>query len=238
MNNDRREFALLMRALALYGLDDLNFTHCSMREPGGRIMITSRHGAPFWACDERDIAFAPPQPRDGIEPNAQWPFNARIHDRIERAHVVIHTHSAAAIAMAAFGGGGLPPISQNSLLFDGDFLGVVPYEVLVGVATDEADNCVRKFGATRMALLLAGHGTLTLGRSIGEAFEIAYNLERACRIHLATMRTGAPIITDAQRRRGKADWLKDGRMFGRNSWPSVRDALERFGPTPIQRSCA
>jgi len=42
-------------------------------------------------------------------------------------------------------------------------------------------------------MILRNHGLLTVGRSVGEAFSLMYNLEMACRMQLAAQATGRPL---------------------------------------------
>lgn len=234
------EFALLMRALSLYGLDDLNFTHCSAQTPEmaerGQIMITSRTEVPFWAYAAHNVAFAPGA--TVAEPNGHWLLHQKLHEGLgPRGAVILHTHSIVAIAATASQAGPIEPISQNSLQFGPDFLGLVGYKSLEAAEAEaEAATYLSVLGETRMALLIEGHGTLTLGRSFGEAFEIAYNLERALRIGMFAG-PNALSIGDEEAQRARDAWKGGGRLLGQGSWPALRRYLAFALMSPIQRTC-
>lgn len=48
---------------------------------------------------------------------------------------------------------------------------------------------------THLGMIFRNHGTLTVGRTVGEAFERMYVLEKACRIQVAALACGvAPVV--------------------------------------------
>jgi ribulose-5-phosphate 4-epimerase/fuculose-1-phosphate aldolase len=94
---------------------------------------------------------------------------------------VVHTHTAAGIAVSAQKRG-LLPISQHSLRF----YGRMAYHGYEGIALDldERERLVHDLGEHR-AMILRNHGLLVGGRTIAEAFADIYYLERACQAQVA-----------------------------------------------------
>jgi len=103
---------------------------------------------------------------------------------------VVHTHTAAGIAVSAQKNG-LLPISQHAL----KFYGHLAYHNYEGIALDldERDRLVADLGEHR-AMILANHGLLVAGRTIPEAFQNIYYLERACQAQIAAQSGGAELI--------------------------------------------
>ena len=86
-------------------------------------------------------------------------------------------------------------------------------------------------------MILRNHGTLTLGRTIGEAFAFSYRLERACRMQITTQSDGARLREIAQSaidkgvRHGKRYMSKEGiSPGGQREWAAVVRQLERIDP--------
>jgi ribulose-5-phosphate 4-epimerase/fuculose-1-phosphate aldolase len=131
------------------------------------------------------------------EEPASRPVNAAgftIHSAVHMARAdamcVIHTHTAAGIAVSAQKHG-LLPISQHALRF----YGKLAYHGYEGIALelDERERLVRDLGP-HQAMILRNHGLLVCGRTIPEAFYLIYMLERACQAQLAAMTGGAELI--------------------------------------------
>jgi ribulose-5-phosphate 4-epimerase/fuculose-1-phosphate aldolase len=108
-----------------------------------------------------------------------------IHSAIHMAHqdrnrAVMHTHTRAGMAVAATSEG-LLPISMNATAFHGN-LAYHDYEG-VSLELDERSRLLDDLG-DRTAMMLRNHGLLTTGRSVAEAFQRLYRLERACQIQI------------------------------------------------------
>jgi 3-phenylpropionate/cinnamic acid dioxygenase small subunit len=99
---------------------------------------------------------------------------------------VLHTHSAAGIAVSAQAEG-LLPLSQHAAVV----LGTTGYHDFEGIAidADEQARLVRDPGANRI-LILRNHGLLTAGRTAAEAIVLMLTLERACAAQLAALAGG------------------------------------------------
>jgi ribulose-5-phosphate 4-epimerase/fuculose-1-phosphate aldolase len=83
------------------------------------------------------------------------------------------------------------------------------------------------------ALILRNHGLLTVGRTIGEAFNWMHRLELACRTQLAAMATGEKV------RAVPAEVLEKTylnyqpqtrRPYGVMEWPALLRKLDRIDP--------
>jgi ribulose-5-phosphate 4-epimerase/fuculose-1-phosphate aldolase len=116
-----------------------------------------------------------------------------IHSAVHMARpdllCVVHTHTAAGIAVSSMKEG-LLPLSQHALKFYGR-LGYHGYE---GIALDlnERDRLVKDLGQHK-AMILRNHGLLVGGTSIAEAFHMIYMLERACAAQIAALSGGREL---------------------------------------------
>ena len=116
----RVSLAACYRLVALFGWDDLIFTHISARVPGPeRHFLINPYGLLFgeitaWSLvkvglEGRKVLDSPYE----INP-AGFTIHSAIHAAREEAHCVLHTHSIHGVAVSAQAGGVLP-ISQHAL---------------------------------------------------------------------------------------------------------------------------
>jgi ribulose-5-phosphate 4-epimerase/fuculose-1-phosphate aldolase len=153
-----------------------------------------------------------------------------IHSAVHRANheiaCVIHTHTAAGMAVSALACG-LLPITQTSMRFL-----KVAYHDYQGVVLDEQEQAslLADMGDSE-ALILRNHGLLTVGRTIGEAFNWMHRLELSCRSQLAAMACGVPL-NQVPRDVLEATWnnYQPGtrRPYGVMEWPALLRLLDRM----------
>ena len=195
----RCDLAALYRLVAHHRMTDLIYTHISARLPGPENhFLINQYGVMFHEMRASDLVKID---YDGnIVDDAQQSrrVNAAgfcIHSAIHMARhdlaCVIHTHTAAGMAVAAQKHG-LLPISQHAL----KFYGHLAYHGYEGIALDldERERLVSDLGEHR-AMILQNHGLLVAGRTIPEAFNNIYYLERACQAQVAALAGGAELVT-------------------------------------------
>src|SRR4029453_7715504 len=157
-----------------------------------------------------------------------------IHGAIHRARhdvaCVIHTHTWAGMALSALECGVLP-ISQTSMRFLK--IGYHDYEGVVLDAKKEEESLLRDLG-TGEALILRNHGLLTVGKSIGEAFNWMHRLELTARSQLAAMATGAKLVNVPKKGLDQT-YLnynpQQRRPSGVMEWPALLRMLDRVAPS-------
>lgn len=116
-------------------------------------------------------------------------IHAPMHAAGQRA--VLHTHMPYATALALLDGVRLEMVQQNALLFHDRIAYDDAYN---GFALDKAEGerMVAVLG-DRAVLMLAGHGVVTTGDTVAEAFTDLYYLEMAARAQVLAMSTGMPL---------------------------------------------
>lgn len=191
----RVNLAAAYRIVAHYGWDDLIFTHISARVPGPvEHFLINPYGLLF---EEMTASSLVKVDLDGtvIDPTP-YPMNQAgftIHSAVHAARndvgCVMHLHTRDGVAVAAHAEG-LLPLNQIALVVNAD----VGYHEYEGIALDLAERprLVANLGSKR-AMILRNHGTLTVGRTIPEAFLTMYFLERACAIQVATLAGGTRL---------------------------------------------
>jgi len=191
----RVDLAAAYRLVALFGWDDLVFTHISARVPGEpEHFLINPYGLFFEEITASSLVKVDHEGRPLQE--APWPINPAgfvIHSALHAArpevNCVLHTHTPHGVAVSAQKDG-LRPLSQTA----GFVMGSLAYHDYEGVAVrdDEKARLAADIGKARF-LILRNHGLLTCGRSVAEAFQGMYTLEMACRMQILAQSGGVPL---------------------------------------------
>ncbi|MEO0410207.1 MAG: class II aldolase/adducin family protein [Pseudomonadota bacterium] len=233
----RVDLAAAYRAVALYGWDDLVFTHLSARVPGpDHHFLINPYGMLF---EEVTASSLVKIDLDGkVIVNTGYPVNAAgftihsaVHEARDDAKCVMHLHTVAGTAVSAQEHG-LLPLNQTAFLVREQ----IAYHEYEGVALDidERPRLVADLG-DKPLMLLWNHGTLALGESVAQAFTAMYYLERACEMQVATL-AGNPTLHSAPE--GIAE--KTAKQGGGPGlalaadhlvWPALLRKLDRLDPS-------
>ena len=232
----RVDLAAAYRMVAYYGWDDLIFTHLSARVPGPEHHFLLN---PYQLMFEEvtasslikvDVHGNPVEPTPFITNPAGFTIHSAIHMAREDAQAVMHLHTPYGQAVSAHGEG-LLPLTQTAMLIRGD-LAFHEYE---GVAVDlsERERLVADLG-DRNTMLLRNHGTLAVGKSVGECFVRLYFLERACQAQVHALSAGdslnnppqgSPEITAQQ---GQVGVALAAELL---AWPALKRKAHRLDPS-------
>jgi len=226
----RRDLAAAYRLAARRGWDDIVWTHISASVPGepGAYLI-NRFGLRFAEVRPDNLVKVDLQGRviDGsgapVNPSG-FAIHGAVHAARPDAVCVMHLHTRWGQTLAAMPQG-LLPCSQPALRL-WRRLGRHAYE---GLAFDAAERArlVAALGALD-GLILEHHGTLTVGRTVAEAFVLMHLLERAAQIQIAALAAG-PIhcVSDEVAARTQRQWLGDGSVpDGEDEWPALLRSLD------------
>jgi len=231
----RVDLAAAYRLVALYGWDELIFTHLSARIPGAEHhFLINPFGMMF---DEITASSLVRVDQDGnkLDPNdfdinpAGFTIHSAVHAVREDAHCVMHTHTTEGVAVSAQQEG-LLALSQQSL-FPLSSLSYHDYEG-VALREDEKARLQADLGTTNF-MILRNHGLLTVGSTVADTFLNMFILQRACEIQVATLagnRALTPIpdgIVDTIKQ--QADQVTRG-MGGKLAWPGLLRKLDRVNP--------
>ncbi|HLS54949.1 MAG TPA: class II aldolase/adducin family protein [Zeimonas sp.] len=231
----RIDLAACYRLVALYGWDDLVFTHISARVPGPEHhFLINPYGMLFSEISASSLVKVDLHGRKvedspcDVNP-AGFVVHSAVHAARDDAICVLHTHSLNGASVSAQEEGVLP-LSQHSIFVLAS-LGYHDYEG-VALVDDEKPRLARDLG-DKQYLMLRNHGLLTVGRTVAEAFVAMYMFETACTIQVRAQsgggplrRIGAPIIEGA-----KAQWSAVTHGAGAGLvWPALLRRLDRLDP--------
>ena len=231
----RVDLAAAYRLVALFGWDDLVFTHISARIPGaeGEYLINP-YGLMFEEITASSLVKIDLQGQKledspfPINP-AGFVIHSAVHGARHDAACVLHTHSLNGIAVSAQRGG-LLAASQHSI-FVLCSLGYHDYEG-VALRDEEKARLVRDLGG-HTYLMLRNHGLLTVGSTVANAWLAMYQFETACTIQVRAQAGGgelipvhAEIIATARQQAAEVT-----RGLGSSlSWPGLLRRLDRRSP--------
>lgn len=186
--SQRRALAAAHRMVARNRWDDLVFTLLSARVPDepGHLLVTpfptlcgmasasklvkvDLDGRALDGCSRIDI--------DG------FPLYGALHRARPDINCILHLHTTAGVAVSTMVEG-LLPMSQTAMLVHGD----LAYCDYAGIGQGD-EEAVRALGS-KNNLILRNHGTITVGRTVAEAYGRLHVLECACAIQVAALAGG------------------------------------------------
>ncbi|USU08489.1 class II aldolase/adducin family protein [Sphingomonadaceae bacterium OTU29MARTA1] len=233
----RVDLAAAYRLVALYGWDDLIFTHLSARVPGPEHhFLINPYDMMFEEITASslvkiDVDGQPVGKSDHPVNPAGFTIHSAIHMAREDAAAVMHLHTPHGQAVSAMEFG-LLPHTQTSMIAGHD----VAYHDYEGIATDleERERLVQDIG-DKNAMILRNHGTLTVGDSVASCFLRLYFLERACEAQVLMLAAGRDRLNTPpqgveHKVAGQTNPKGMGMVAKALAWPALLRKLDRIDP--------
>ena len=228
----RTELAAAYRLVALFGWDDLVFTHLSARVPGpDHHFLINPYGLLFHEITASSLVKVDQEGKvveaaglGRVNP-AGFTIHSAVHMGRDDAGAVMHLHAPDGVAVSAHRDG-LLPLSQTAMLCL-DHISFHDYEG-VALNLDERERLVNDLGDKNM-MLLRNHGTLTVGKDVAEAFTYMYFLMKACQIQVRTLAMGNTHLPGQHALDTTADQAKSLGKGSKLAWPALIRKLERMG---------
>ncbi|PLP99196.1 class II aldolase/adducin family protein [Cupriavidus pauculus] len=235
----RVDLAACYRLVELYGMADMMANHISVRVPDEEdAFLINPYGMMYEeitaSClikvDHAGKILSAPDfgPLNYGVNKAGYVIHSAVHHARPEVACVIHTHSWASMAVSSLECG-LLPITQTAMRFLK--IGYHDYQGVV-LDTAEQESLIADLGRGE-ALILRNHGALTVGNSVGEAFNWMHRLELACRSQVAAMSCNTPL------QKVSPDVLEETwnnyqpgtrRPYGLMEWPALLRKLDRLDP--------
>ena len=229
----RVDLAALYRLVALYGWDDMIYTHISARIPGPEHhFLINPYGMFF---EEMTASSLVKIDLDGnilqetpyfINP-AGFTIHSAVHAAREDAQYVMHLHSDQGVAVSAQKEG-LPTLSQHALIV----LPKLAYHDYEGIALnlDERERLVHDIG-DKTLMLLRNHGTLSVGRTAADCWTGMFFLERACKQQVMALSVGRENVLFApEASQNEVKGQTSRGIGGGLAWPGALRRLDRELP--------
>ena len=236
----RVDCACAYRLVRHFGMDDLIYNHISARIPGTESFLLNPMGLMYdEICASSlikvdlagEVLWQPEFPPGlGYKFNlAGFVIHGAIHEARPDLQCVIHTHSLAGMAVSSLKRG-LLPMTQTAMRF-----AKVAYHDYEGVVLEmgERERLLANLGECEV-MFLRNHGLLAVGKTVAEAFNNIYRIERACRSQLLAQSANDEILLPALPTIEKtADLYRPGtrRTMGLLEWPAMRRLADRLDPS-------
>ena len=195
----RVQLAACYRVFALLGWTELIYNHITLRVPesatgGAKHFLINPFGLHYSEVTASNLVKV--NLAGEILDGSRYPINPAgyvlhscIHDGVQGAHCVMHTHTTAGVAVASLASG----LSQSNF-YSAQLHGMVAHHDFEGITirAEEGPRVVASIG-DRKAVILRNHGLLSWGETLPLAFAVLWTLQRACEIQLATQSMGTPL---------------------------------------------
>ncbi|MDA0818861.1 MAG: class II aldolase/adducin family protein [Proteobacteria bacterium] len=234
----RVDLAAAYRLVALYGWDDLIFTHLSARVPGPEHhFLINPYDMMFEEITASslvkiDVEGQPVIPTSHPVNPAGFTIHSALHMNCEAAHAVMHLHTSAGQAVSAMADG-LMEHTQTGMIARSD----IAYHEYEGIATDleERDRLVEDMG-DKHTMILRNHGTLAIGKTVGECFLRLYFIERACDAQVKMLSAGReglhnPPQGTPEKVKAQTPPAGIGMIANGLAWPALLRKLDRIDPS-------
>jgi ribulose-5-phosphate 4-epimerase/fuculose-1-phosphate aldolase len=240
----RVDLAACYRLVDLYGMTDLHLNHISARVPGSQDhFLINPFGMMYEEITATSLIKVDLEGKIIANSNADYGVNLAgyvIHSAIHGARpdvgCVLHTHTNAGMAVSVLKCG-LLPLTQTAMRWS-----KIAYHDFEGVAVDidERQRIVEDLDDCEV-MIMRNHGLLSVGQTIGQAFNNIYRLERACETQLLAMACNSEMNippqaviarSNAQLTVGPSPDAKGKkRPHGSLEWPALKRMLDRRDPS-------
>jgi len=235
----RVDLAACYRLVELYGMADMMANHISVRVPDEEnAFLINPYGMMYEEITASCLIKVDHDGKILSKPDfgaldyginkAGYVIHSAVHEARPEVACVIHTHSWASMAVSSLACG-LLPITQTAMRFLR-----IGYHDYQGVVLDTAEQAslIADLGRGE-ALILRNHGALTVGNTVGEAFNWMHRLELACRSQVAAMSCNTPlqdVPADVLQETWNNYQPGTRRPYGVMEWPALLRKLDRIDP--------
>ncbi len=233
----RVDLACAYRIVDYYGWTNVIANHISLRVPGvEEHFLLNPYGMMYDEVTASSLVKIDLEGNKVIDSpfeinQAGYVIHSAIHTARKDVICAIHTHTEAGMAVSAQKCG-LLPLSMAAIRFY-DNIAYHDYEGVV-LEVEERESIVQHLG-DKFAMILRNHGLLTLGRNLGEAFYLMYNLEKACRSQLAAMAGGTELEVPSEevlKKSAAQSWIpNNNRTDMHPTWPALVRKMDRIDPS-------
>jgi ribulose-5-phosphate 4-epimerase/fuculose-1-phosphate aldolase len=228
----RVELAACYRLAERFGLNEGIDNHMTMLVPGhsDRFLLApfGMHWSEVKASDFLVVDFSGRVlTGQGLVEDTALYIHQPVHRLSPQGRCVLHTHMPYATALNMLENPRLEMAVQTALGFYGDVAYDANYN---GLAFDmsEGERMARVL-SDKSVLMLANHGVLVVGKTVPQAFERLYFLERAAQAQVLALSTGRPLklISESVIQKTMAQFAAGATVGGRDRAELHFDALKR-----------
>jgi len=153
-----------------------------------------------------------------------------IHKKVPHARCILHVHSKYATALSTLKDPTLQPIDQNTMRF---YNRVATYDDFGGLGFEEESHKMAAAIGNNRSMLLANHGILTVGQTVGQAFDELYYFEKACETYITALSTNKElkIANSKVAEKTAQEWENYPVNMGEQHLKAIRSILDKEDPS-------
>ena len=228
--NLKENLAIAYKILADLKMDDLTYTHLSIRSSKGDSFYIYPFGMLFSEVEAScllEVDFT-----GKVLEGEEYQYNKTgyiIHSIIYKSrpdiNAVFHLHTIPGVAVSCMKDG-LLPISQFAL----HFYEQVRYHNYNSLAlTESSGKQIIHDLEDKYIMFLKNHGTLTCGKTIHEAMYYTNHLEKACRVQIAAFSAGIENLVFPSKdicKQSNYDLLNFEKDLGMRDWLALKKSIK------------
>ena len=153
-------------------------------------------------------------------------IHGTIHKKVPHARCILHVHSKYATALSTLKDPTLQPIDQNTMRF---YNRVAIYDDFGGLGFEEESHKMAAAMGNNRSMLLVNHGILTVGQTIGQAFDELYYFEKACETYITALSTNKElkIANSKVAEKTAQEWENYPVNMGEQHLKAIRSILDK-----------
>ena len=157
-------------------------------------------------------------------------IHGTIHKKVPHARCILHVHSKYATALSTLKDPTLQPIDQNTMRF---YNRVAVYNDFGGLGFEEESHKMAAAIGNNRSMLLANHGILTVGQTVGQAFDELYYFEKACETYITALSTNKElkIANSKVAEKTAQEWENYPVNMGEQHLKAIRSILDNEDPS-------
>ncbi|MDE2417973.1 MAG: class II aldolase/adducin family protein [Burkholderiales bacterium] len=231
----RVQLAACYRVFAHLGWEELIYNHISVRVPGeANHFLINPFGLHYSEVTASNLVKV--DISGNLIGHSDWPinpagftFHSAIHATLPDAHCVMHLHTTPTMAVCCLQEG----LSYTNF-YAAQLYGQVAYHAFEGITVrlDEGQRILASSGG-KPVLLLRNHGPVVMGRTLAQAFNLMWLVQRACEVQVTSQPMGAlQAISEEALQACVRDSLNFNPQFGagEDSYAAMQRLVDRMDP--------
>ncbi|ACT69782.1 class II aldolase/adducin family protein [Neorickettsia risticii] len=226
----KKDLLYAYRIIGHLGMDDLTYTHITVRPEGADFFYIAKFGVLFNQVTFDDLikVSLDGEILEGKEVTynkTAYTIHGSVYNSRSDVNAVYHLHTQASIVVSVMECG-LLPLSQFAMPFF-ENISYYEYDSLALDKAIQGTDLAMSLGSNK-AMLMRSHGLLTCGNNLQEALFYTRFLEQACRIQVAVLSTKQKYILPGSHicRKARQDMLTFEERLGERDWKALSKLLE------------
>ena len=228
----QRDLAAVFRWTAKLNMNEGIANHFSACLPNSNDFYVNGSGLHFSSIKASDMVLVEQNKIEEIKkkPELVDPtalnIHGVIHKKVPHARCILHVHSKYATALSTLKDPTLQPIDQNTMRF---YNRVATYDDFGGLGFEEESHKMAAAIGNNRSMLLANHGILTVGQTVGQAFDELYYFEKACETYITALSTNKElkIANSKVAEKTAQEWENYPVNMGEQHLKAIRSILDK-----------